>query len=127
YPEALVDFARARELDPASATLNSTYGEICELTRDFARADSLYDRAIALSPDAVRPYYYKVGLYLRQDGTTQKARAVLDEAQTVGLGDAPDVVFARVQVAIFDRRYDEAITRLSSGAPEVFADQQRFT
>ena len=127
YPEALVDFARARELDPASATLNSTYGEICELTRDFARAESLYDRAIALSPDGVRPYYYKVGLYLRQDGTTQKARAVLDEAQTVGLGDAPDVVFARVQVAIFDRRYDEAITRLSSGAPEVFADQQRFT
>ena len=126
YPEALGDFAKAHELDPGSATLNSTYGETCELTRDFARAESLYDRAIALSPDGVRPYFYKAGLYLRRDGSTEKARAVLDEAQTVGLGDAPDVVFARVLLAIFDRRFDEAIARLSSGAPDVFADQQRF-
>ena len=90
------------------------------------RAESLYDRAIALSPDGVRPYFYKAGLYLRPDGSTENAGAVLDEAQKVGLAEAPDVVFARVLLAIFDRHYHEAIARLSSGAPEVFADQQRF-
>ena len=125
FSEALVDWARARELDPGSATINSTFGEYCDLRRDFVRAESLYDRAIALSPDWVRPYYFKAGLYLRRDGSTQKARAVLDEAQAVGLGDAPDIVFTRVQIAIFDRNYADAIARLSS-APEVFADQQRF-
>jgi TolB-like protein/DNA-binding SARP family transcriptional activator/Flp pilus assembly protein TadD len=126
YAAAVADFAKALELDPGSASINSNYGENRDLTRDFARAESLYDRAIALSPDWVRPYFCKAGLYLRRDGSTKKAWAVLDEAQTVGLGDAPDVVFARVQVAIFDRRYDEAIARLSSGAPEVFADQRDF-
>src|SRR5438105_5400011 len=94
YPEALADFARALELDPGSATLNSTYGEHCDFIGDFVRAESLYDRAIALSPDGVRPYFYKAGLYLRRDGSTEKAGAVLDEAQKVGLDEAPDVVFA---------------------------------
>ncbi len=126
YADALADFAKARELDPSSASVYSNYGEVAELTRDFGRAEPLYDRAIALSPDWPRPYFLKAGLCLRRDGSTRQARAVLDEAQAVGLGDAPDIVLARVWVAMFDRQYDEAITRLSSGAPEVFADQFHF-
>jgi serine/threonine-protein kinase len=45
----------------------------------------------------------------------------------VGLGNTPDIFFLRVRVAIFDRRYDEALAQLSRGAPEAFADQQHFT
>jgi predicted Zn-dependent protease len=36
------------------------------------------------------------------------------------------VFFARVLVEIFDRRYDEAIRLLSSGAPDVIAGQFRY-
>ena len=126
YAGSLADYARARELDPSSPTINSNYAEASEITREYARAESLYDRAIALSPDWVRPYFWKAGLYLRRDGSTQKAGAVLDEAEKVGLSDAPEVAYARVQVAIFSRRYDAALARLSSGFPEVFADQQQF-
>lgn len=127
YPEALVDIARALDLDPASAAMASTYGELWDLTRDFARAERLYDRAIALSPDWATPYVLKAGLYLRRGGTTPPARAVLEDADNLGLGESPDVVFSRILIAIFDRKYDEAITRLSSGAPDLFADQLRFT
>ncbi|HET9708732.1 MAG TPA: BTAD domain-containing putative transcriptional regulator [Gemmatimonadales bacterium] len=127
YREAFTDFARARELDPGSASVFSNYGELCDLTHDFARAESLYDRAIALAPDGVRPYVYKTGLYLRRDGSVWKARAVLDEAQTVGLGDAPEVILARAQVAILGRRYGDAILQLSSDVPPLFVTQQYYT
>ncbi len=126
FRDALSDWERALELDPGSPTINSNFGEYRDITHDFARAESLYDRAIDLSPDWVRPYFFKAGLYLRRDGSTARARGVLDEATTVGLGETPEVAFAREQVAILDRRYDEAIARLSSGFPAVFADQQQF-
>lgn len=125
YVEAAVDYVKALELDPGSATMTSNYGEDCDITWNYARAESLYNRAIALSPDGVRPYFHKATMYLRRDGSTKQARAVLDEAQSVGLGDTPEIRFAHVQVAIFDRRYEEALTWLSE-FPDVFADQQRF-
>jgi serine/threonine-protein kinase len=125
YPEALVDIARALDLDPASAAMTSTHGELWDLTRDFARAERLYDRAIALSPDWAGPYVLKAGLYLRRNGATAQARAVLDEADNLGLAESPEIVFNRILIAIYERKYNEAITRLS-GAPDVFADQLRF-
>ncbi len=127
FREALADIARARELEPRSALTYSEYGELADLIHDFSRAESLYDRAIALSPDWASTYAHKAELYLRWEGSTRRARAVLDDARSTGLGDAPDVLFARILVAIFDRRYDEAIAQLSSGAPMAFANQQRFT
>jgi serine/threonine-protein kinase len=125
FREALADFERAWQLDPGSAWI-ANYAEGCELARTFARAEALYDRAIALSPDRPGTYARKAELYLRWEGNTQQARTVLDEARTVGVADAPFVLFARVSLEIFDRRYDEAIALLTSGAPEVFQDQFRF-
>lgn len=125
YADAISDFRKALELDPGSAAISSNYGENSDITRDYPRAESLYNHAIALSPDGVRPYFHKALMYLRRDGYTKQARAVLDEAQRVGLGDTPEIRFARMQVAIFDRRYEEAL-RWLSGFPDVFADQQRF-
>jgi TolB-like protein/DNA-binding SARP family transcriptional activator/Tfp pilus assembly protein PilF len=127
YAEALADFERALELEPHSAAIHLNSGEVFDLTRDFERAEPRYDRAIALAPDLTYPYFLKAGLHLRRNGNTPAARAVLDEAERVGLADAPYVVLARVQIAMFDRRYDEALARLASAAPDLFADQLRFT
>jgi TolB-like protein/Tfp pilus assembly protein PilF len=127
YSEALANFARALENDPRSAGIHLSYAEVFDLTRDYARAEPLYDRAIALAPDVTYPYFLKAGLRLRRDGNAQAARAVLDDAERVGLADAPYVVLAEVQIAMFERRYDAALARLSLGAPNVFADQLRFT
>lgn len=126
FHEALADFERAWQLDPASSLVALNYGEHCDLVRDFTRAEALYDRAIALSPDWSYPYFLKTGLYLRREGTTQRARMVVDEANTVGAADDPLVFLSRVWVEMFDRRYDEAVSLLSSGAREVIADQFRF-
>src|SRR2546429_9881347 len=63
---------------------------------------------------------------LRGYGSAQRARAVLDEARKVGISDEPYLVIARELVEVFDRRYQAALGVLSSMAPEVFQDQNRF-
>ncbi|HEY6159121.1 MAG TPA: BTAD domain-containing putative transcriptional regulator [Gemmatimonadales bacterium] len=124
--EALVDFETAWQLDPASAVVATSYALTYELLRDYRQAEVLYDRAIALAYDGSAPYFMKTHLYLLWEGSTRKARAVLDEARTVGVGNKPLVVLAGVWVDTFDRRYGDALARLSAGAPEVIEDQNRF-
>jgi serine/threonine-protein kinase len=117
--EAIADYERARQLDPASSTVASNYGQPYDLLRENARAEALYDRAIMLAPDRTEPYLLKIWLYLRWDGNTQRARAVLAEAQAAGVADQPPVLYARVLMEIFDRRYEHALALLSSNAPEI--------
>jgi TolB-like protein/DNA-binding SARP family transcriptional activator/Tfp pilus assembly protein PilF len=124
--EALADFERALQLDPASSPVASNYGLTYLLLRDFPRAEALYGRAIALAPDRPNPYYTKTTLYLLWDGSTRRARAVLDEARTAGVADEPLLLYAQVLVEIFDRRYQEAIDLLLAKAPERVEDQNRF-
>ena len=124
--DALASYETALQLDPRSALVANTYAQTYDRLRDFAHAESLYDRAIALSPDWAFPYFFKAGLYLRRDGSTREARAVLEEARTVGVADNPLVLLEEVTVDIFDRHYDAARNRLSSTTPEVIADQFRF-
>src|SRR5207253_5847831 len=124
--EALADYEKARQLEPASSVVASNYGQPYDLLREYPRAESLYARAITLASDRSGPYLLKIWLYLRWDGRTERARAVLHEAQAAGVADEPPVVYARVLMDIFDRRYDAALALLASDAPEiVVADQAR--
>ena len=124
--EGLVDFERAQQLDPALSGIAGGYGQTYMMLRDFPRAEAQFERATALSPDGVEPYFNRVMVALRGYGSTQRARAVLDEARKVGITDEPYLVIARELVEVFDRRYQAALDVLSSMAPEVFQDQNRF-
>jgi serine/threonine-protein kinase len=122
-PEALVDFETALRLDPASAIVASNYAHASARVRDFARAESLIDRAIALTPDAGPAYFAKAWFQLRRDGSTQRARAVLDEARTAGATEHPPLLYTQHWVDILDHRYEDAIDLLSASAPEAIASQ----
>src|SRR2546430_466057 len=102
--EALVDFERAQQLDPASAGVASGYGLTYMMLRDFPHAEAQFERATALSPDAVEPYFNRVMVALRGYGSAQRARAVLDEARKVGISDEPYLVIAQELAEVFDRR-----------------------
>ena len=123
--DGLVNYQRAFELDPGSTIIANNYAQTYDRLRDFVHAEAIYDRTIALSPDWAFTYYCKAGLYLRWQGSTAKARAALEEARAVGAAEQPQVLFARVLVEVFDRRYDEAIGLLSSKVPPVIIDQFR--
>ncbi len=124
--ESLVDFERAQQLDPASPAIAGGYGMTYMMRRDFPRAEAQFERAMALAPDAVEPYFNRVMVALRGYGSTQRARAILDEARKEGITDEPHLVIARELVEVFDRRYQAALDVLSSVAPEVYQDQNRF-
>jgi serine/threonine-protein kinase len=124
FRESLADYAKAQALDPGSAAVAQNYGQAHDLLRDHREAEAQYDRALALAPDQRAPYFWKSGLYLRWYGNTRKARAVLDEAQKV---QVPLLVLDRVRIEIFDRRYEAALSQLSSEAPEVMSGQFHFT
>ena len=122
--ESMADFEKARQLDPASPPTSSALPY--SLLREYRQAEALYDRAIALAPGQTQPYVLKIWQYLFRDGSTQRSRAVLREAEAAGAADGPGVLHARVLMEVFDRRYDTALALLSSQAPEiVVADGQR--
>ncbi len=78
---------------------------------------------IGRPPGVSRP-----GLYLNWEGSTEKARRVLEEAsETIGPTDDPDVVLASVLVEVCDGKYQEALDRLSLGSADALESQFFFT
>lgn len=122
--EALADFERTRALDPGSRAAVIGEAQTFMMLRDYPRAEALFERATMLDPEGVEPYHSRVLLSLRL-GNIQRARAVLDEARSIGLVDEPYVVQGRLLVELFDRQYEAAITVLAT-ARETFEDQIRF-
>jgi tetratricopeptide (TPR) repeat protein len=97
------------------------------LLRKYAEAELYYDRAISLAPDSPNPYFHKARLYLRWQGSVEKARAVLEDASpNIGSVEEPFFVFNSVLLDVFDENYQDALTQLSSWKSEAFGGQFYF-
>jgi non-specific serine/threonine protein kinase len=126
FEQALVNIKKACELDPRSAKLAFNLGGTCMLLRKYPEAEFHYDRAISLAPDWPGGYNSKAWLYLRWEGSTKKARAVLEEAlQNIKLAESPSTVNALVNIDVFDRNYQEALDRHSLKSEDI-DNQFRF-
>jgi len=123
---AIRDYEGARQLDPANALIFLNTAHPHDALREHRISESLYDRAIILAPEQVQPYLDKVWLYVRWDGSTTRARAVLAQAERAGIGNQ-STAYWRVLLEIFDRRYEAALALLSSGLPDILeSDDARF-
>ena len=120
------DYARALQLDPGSASIAQNYAADLSFHRAYARAESLYDRAIVLEPDRNEPYFEKASNYARWEGDTRKARAILEQVQAIGVTDAPTLLWQLYRIDLLDRRYEDAVRRLSAGFPEFINWHFRF-
>jgi serine/threonine-protein kinase len=90
------------------------------LLRKYAEAERYYDRAISLAPDWADPYRRKVELYVLWEGSTEKARAVLEEApENPKLAEEPSIVNSLVNLDVFDGKYQEALDRLSLKSEDI--------
>jgi adenylate cyclase len=118
FEQGLINLKKASELDPRSFRTASSLGETCYLMRDYREAERNYDRAISLSPDLAELYADKSMLYLRWQGSTAKARAVLEEARKVGAVEDPLIDHAWFLTDVFEGNYQEALDRLSSVSSE---------
>ncbi len=102
----MANLEKAVEFDPRSANVLYNTAQTYQLLRDFAAAERYIDRTISLSPDWAEAWGYKARLYLIWEGSTEKARRVLEEAsQTVGSTDEPWFVLTWVLVEVCDGKY----------------------
>ncbi|MCP4263380.1 MAG: protein kinase, partial [Planctomycetes bacterium] len=120
FEQALANIKRASELDPLSNVLAVELADTFMLMRKYPETERYYERAISLSPDWPLPYSGKAGLYLRWEGSIEKARAVLEEAlQNTKLADADGIVNSLIMLDVFDGNYQEALDRLSLKSDDV--------
>jgi serine/threonine protein kinase/tetratricopeptide (TPR) repeat protein len=114
FEQALANIKKASELDPLYYLLPNEVGSTLRLLRRYPEAERYYERAISLAPDLPDVYSDKAELYLRWTGSTEKARAVLEEAlDNIKLPESPDIVNLLVAVDVYDGNYQEVLDRLS--------------
>jgi len=125
--KAAVTLEKALELDPRSARIAFNLGQTFLLLRKYPEAERYFNRAISLAPDWPSPHAWKMRLCLIAEGSTEKARAVVEQAlQNIGSVEDPSLFFPWVLLEIFDGNYQKALDRLSSGTLEAFDTQFFF-
>jgi serine/threonine protein kinase/Tfp pilus assembly protein PilF len=122
FEEALANIKRASELDPLSNTISLNLGVTFMLMRNYPEAMRYYNRAISLAPDLPEPYGYKASVYLRWEGSTEKARAVLEEA--LKNIRSPEESNLLITLDVYEGNYQKALDRLSLKSKDT--DNQLF-
>jgi serine/threonine-protein kinase len=125
FVEALANFKQAVELNPRSAPSADELAETYALVRNPVEAARYYDRAVSLSPDWAHPYAEKAKwVHLRLEGSTARARAVLEQARSVGLAQHPEIAYAWILLEIWDGDYRQALDRLALVSSDVLWEDQ---
>lgn len=109
WEEAAAVLKKAAKLDPLSAEIALEAGLTCDWMRNFPEAERYYNRAISLSPDWDSPYPAKALLYVKWQGSTQKARTFLplSSVNTIPLWRT------RIELDILDGNYQKALEQTS--------------
>ena len=123
--EALPNFIRASELDPRSPSSAYNLAETYVLLHDPVEAARHFDRAIFLAPDLPYNYADKARLvHLRLEGSTERARAVLEQARSVGLAEDAEIAYMWILLDMLDGEYQEALDRLALVSSDVPFESQ---
>jgi non-specific serine/threonine protein kinase len=122
FEQALANIKRASDLDPLSNLLALQVGVTFGALRKYPEAERYYERTISLAPDVPMGYVLKARLYVRWQGSTKKARAVLeDAAENLKLVEAPYIVNSLVTLDVYDEKYQEALDQLSLKSEDIDA------
>ena len=121
WEESRITMRTAMKLNPRLGRLACWAGGRSLALRDFSDAIRSHDRAIQLVPDRSCPYYCKALIYLNWDGSTERVRRFLEGLPpNVDLEGTPPINHYWVIVDMIERRYQEALRRLSSGPSEAY-------
>jgi DNA-binding SARP family transcriptional activator/TolB-like protein/Flp pilus assembly protein TadD len=124
FAGAIASFDKALQLDPMSPRVWSLLAATHMLAGDYAAAERNFDKVIGLFPEFALPYHNRARLYLSVNGSTGKARAVLN-SPSVPQGDA-SIQYVAVQVDVFEGAYANALERIASSNREAFENQWQF-
>jgi serine/threonine-protein kinase len=116
WVEAAAKFSTAADLDPKNVGRVFDIGFTSVLAGRYADADRAFVRTLALNPQYAEAYAERAWVQLLWRGDTDKAQAVMDEAERVaGLtDDAGYLAEARLRIALSRRDYQGALHRLQA-------------
>ena len=126
WEQALSYLKQASELDPRVSLFAQEVGDTYGYMRDYQEAERYLDRAISLTPDWLPPYQSKAWLYLRWEGSPEKARTVLEQVSEAMDSADPVIFYLWVLLDLYDGNYQAALERLSSTSSEAFESQFYF-
>jgi TolB-like protein/Flp pilus assembly protein TadD len=121
FGRSIANAERALELDPRNTVWVIGQAQNHFYLRRYAEAELYFLRAISLAPDV--PYYYRWAAwsYLAWDGTTERARRLLQQAAT--RVDPGELLIGSeaswVILDVFGQDYAAALDRLDLGSPGV--------
>jgi serine/threonine-protein kinase len=120
FEQAVANLKKASELDPRYGRLVGEIGDTYVLLHNYPEAERYFNRAISLAPDVLVFYSNKARLYLLWEGSTEKARAVLEEAlENIKSAEDPDIANSLVNIDVYDGNYQEALERLSLKSEDI--------
>ncbi len=120
---------RAMQLDPQSANLPWSLGNTYLLMRRCDRAVAMLERAVARSPDWPRPHGSLTLSRILCSGDVDGARSTLERADSLVPNSQIEPLFRRLgaQVALLERRYDEALARVRQISDTILDSQFWWT
>jgi serine/threonine protein kinase/tetratricopeptide (TPR) repeat protein len=110
WDEALEQLLRASELDPLDAYCATEIGHTYRFMRKYELAIQYYDRSIALAPDQIASYVFRVFAYWEGWGDLERARASL-EAMPTRTDLLTNLVWCLQE--IMERNYQAALDRIN--------------
>jgi tetratricopeptide (TPR) repeat protein len=87
WSKAVAGLERSLELDPRDTLVNLEIARTFVSLREYKKAEHYFNRAVAIAPGWFQSYVEKSRLYIYWQGSTKKARKVLQDApKELGLG-----------------------------------------
>ncbi|MEE9609835.1 MAG: tetratricopeptide repeat protein, partial [Desulfatiglandales bacterium] len=123
FEAALSNLKRVSEMSPRDASAAFEVAVTYMALLRYPEAERYYDRSIFLEPDQVSGYEWKAWNYWLGDGSTEKARTVLEEMPRKM---DPDSVYFWFLQELYERNYKSALDRLSSATIESIESQFAF-
>jgi TolB-like protein/Tfp pilus assembly protein PilF len=112
WAESTASYEKAAELNPKDTTIWGMHlaGNYWAM-RDFAKAAKMFERAIAADPNFFQNHIWRAWLDFYSKGDTRALEQLLAKTPE-NVDPDGEVTFARYQLNIFQRKYDEALAVL---------------
>ena len=123
WDDALRAEEKLMRVSPQNAEFAADAAYTFLILRNYGRAEKELSRAIAMSPDYSEGYYEMAANYLMWDGSTERARRILELAPEL---DSQWILYYSLLLDFYDRRPESAMARLHDARIDAIDTQVWF-
>jgi len=121
WEESIATLERAFRINPRDQQIAYELGGTYVSLGRYEQADTWFNRCLELYPQHLPALLGKVGLFVLEEGDTQKARSLLMTLPSHQLTD-----FMWVTISMLERNYSDAINRINALTYDSYEDQHFY-